>query len=291
MSADSVKNNDSSNKPQSSPSSDLDPELLRQFETWRDGAKPLSAEVLREAVVPQVAEKLPVDPLQRASRIRTIRQVVFVAVLLAGSLSLYLTRQEMAYFFADRTPVDIGNLRTQYFGGKRALDVSTNTYVRAEGLVMMEIAQAGRYQYFFCPLYNIIVRTDRELPEKARADLTYIELEPEWLPILENRLALPSDLTASFEATGQLLRLTDGPRWVNEVRKFYDAELTVPPNQAYLLIDGEAPGNKLWYVLAIGIFMLLIGSSGWLYFRARRVERELFEDRIAMARTDPRSTS
>ncbi|NUN12951.1 MAG: hypothetical protein HUU55_04880 [Myxococcales bacterium] len=289
MSADSVKNNDLPDKSHSSSSSqDLDPELLRQFEDWRHGAKPLSPDVIRNAATQPPPEKLPVDPLHRASRIRAVRQVVLVAILLFGSLSLYFTRQEIAYFFSDSTPYDLGNLRNHYHSGKRSLEVESNTYVRAEGLVMMEIAQAGRFQYFFCPLYNIIVRTERELPEKARADLTYIELEPEWLPILENRLALPSDLTAGFEATGQLLRLTDGPRWVKEVRKFYDAELTVPPDQAFLLLDGEAPGDKLWYVFAIGIFILLAGSSGWLYARARRVERELFEDRVAMAKTDPR---
>lgn len=214
--------------------------------------------------------------LVRARRGRSIRTAALVIIVLVSALSLWSTRRDAAYYFADGTPTELGNVRELYADGKALADVATSgTYAHVEGLAITQIAETDKYVYFLDPITDTIVRTQRELPEKSR--LMTIPVDDRLVPLLQERRLFPHDLTASFDATGRLINITEAPGWARNIIKFYGGALHTPLERAFLLVDEEAPGDNLIYVAMYAVAALLIGSASVFLVRAIRRERELRE--------------
>ncbi|GMV42048.1 MAG: hypothetical protein AMXMBFR64_37640 [Myxococcales bacterium] len=252
-----------------------DRRLLESFKRWDESGKGL-----------RVGPNLPPEEdegeddiasaLARARRGRSMRTAALVVILLVSALSLWSTRRDAAYFFADSKPVELGNVRDLYAQGKGLADVAQGgSYVHVEGLAITQVAETDKYLYFLDPISDTIVRTRRELPEKSR--LMTIPIDDRLVPLLQDRRLFPHDLTASFEAKGRLVRLVEAPGWARNIVQFYGGSLHTPLDRAFLLVDGEEPGDNAIYVGLYAVALLLVGSASVFLVRAIRRERELRE--------------
>jgi hypothetical protein len=243
---------------------------MRAYERWNEAGKDLVPDDDEGDERPDTEA----DALVRARRARKMRTAALVVILLVCALSLYSTRQEAAYFFADSKATEIGNVRDLYAEGKAVADVAgSNSYVHVEGLAITQIAETEDYVYFLCPISNIIVRTRRDLPEKSR--LMTIPMDERLVQLVQERRLFPHDLTASFEATGRLIQLSTPPGWARNIVQFYAGSIRTPLDRAFLLVDEEEPADNVWYVVLYGVAVLLIASAVVFLVRAVRREREL----------------
>ncbi len=154
-----------------------------------------------------------------------------------------------------------------------------NAYVSVRGQIMTYEAETekGNESFFFDPLYNIITRTPRELPEKRSYRVVPI---PSYLVYLvENRRAFAEDLTVGFDGTGRLLRADHAGRW-GHIYKAYKRTIPdiPPPDETWILLDGDSPDTYWPYGVAYGVALLLVLMTGFFFFRAirglRRLQRE-----------------
>lgn len=246
--------------------------LLASFKEWDEAGKELR-------LGPPAGEEAEggddlAAQLVRARRGRTVRVAALVVILVVSALSLWSTRKEAAYFFADSTPQELGNVRDLFAAGKSLADVAqSGTYVHVEGLAITQVAETDEYVYFLCPVSDTIVRTRRELPEKSR--LMTIPVDDRLVPLLQDRRLFPHDLTASFEATGRLVRLSEAPGWARNIVQFYGGSIHAPLDRAFLLVDEEAPRDNVIYVALYAVAALLIGSAVVFLVRATHRERDL----------------
>ena len=215
-------------------------------------------------------EESPEMELMRARSRMTFRGVVFVAVT-AVSLWCVLgfsTLNDFSYFLAPGSGViDLGDLRARRTGGEERLQVPPDSYVKLRNQVMTYEAESDCCQYFFDPLYNIITRTPRQLPEKNLYRSVEIPGKLAWL--VQQRHAFAEDLTAGFDGEGRLVRVDRAPRW----RYLYDAyERTIarmpPPDETYIFLDGATPGTYWTYGVAYAAALLLVLVTGLFFVRA-----------------------
>ena len=255
------------------PDSDREEQLQSAFEDWDRAGKRIRLDAEPDFDEPEEPED-GTSTLVRARRAVKLRAAALVVIASVCALSLYSTRQEAAYFFADRTATELGNVRDLFAAGKTVADTGRhNTYVHVEGLVITRVAETDKYVYFLDPVSSIIVRTRRELPEKSR--LMTVPIDDRLLPLVQERKLFPHDLTASFEAKGRLVRLDEAPGWARSIVQFYSNAIEVPYDKAYLLVDGESPGSTFWTIILYGVAVLLLSTSVAFLVRAVRRERDI----------------
>lgn len=211
--------------------------------------------------------------IQRAGRRALMRGVLFVLVLAVAAASVVLTLTEFRYFLTyGEAPVDLGDVRARRIAGEESLNPPDNAYVSIANQLMTYEAESDHYQYFLDPLYFVITRTERDLPEKRQYRSVEVPAELIWL--LQERHAFPEDLTVGFDGTGRLLRADRAPRWA---RAIYDAYRDIlrdrPADQVYLFLDGETPADYVSYAVAYGVAVLLVLLTGFFFLRAVLVYR------------------
>jgi len=222
-----------------------------------------------------------------AERARARRHLVFRAVLLATALfaSVWVvlgwpvgasTIPDLLYFFqpADR-PIDLGDLRARRGAREEPLEVPSNSYVRLANQVMTFEAESDSYQYFYCPLYDIVTRTRRPLPT-AREEYRSAEVPAELQWLVEERRAFAEDLTVGFSGEGRLLRADRAPRY----RYIYDAyarTVTAPaaPEKTWIFLDGDVPSSYWAYPAGYALALRLVGLTTAVFVRAVRVYRRV----------------
>ena len=248
--------------------------LLATFKEWDEAGKSVRlAPPTGDASDADEGDDLAAQ-LAAARRGRTMRTAALVVILIVSGLSLWSTRKDAAYFFADSSPTALGNVRELFAQGKSLADVAkSGSYVHVEGLAITQVAETEKYVYFLCPISDTIVRTRRELPEKSR--LMTIPVDDRLIPLLQERRLFPHDLTASFEATGRLVRLSEAPGWARNIVQFYGGSIHAPLDKAFILVDEETPGDNVIYVALYGVAALLIGSAVVFLLRAIRREADL----------------
>lgn len=255
----------------------VDDELMAQFRAWDQAGKEghvqrgpggIFVAVGAEELDPQVA-------WARARRVRWMRQSVMLLLLALSGLAIWSGRVELQYLFSSGEPVELGSIVDQFLEAPERRELPSNQFAHASGLVMTSESEAGRYRYFYCPLYQLVVRTERELPDQPLSTAAHIEVDAKFAPLLESRLVFPHDLTEFFEAEGRLIRFADAPRWARPALQFYAPLIEGRPEDAYLLVDGDAPSSFVWYGVGLFAALAISGVSVWLWWRARRLERVL----------------
>lgn len=168
--------------------------------------------------------------------------VVGFALFLAWSY-----RSELAYFFSDPTPVDIGHA---YEG----VDVPSNTYVHVKGLPsLLKVGYSQfdrRFKVYYLLGTHVFVREripdEDEAKKGAEADGTY----------------------PTFDGTGRLLDLSKTTDFVN-VQRFYaeraDWDFGKP---AWIVLAGVAPRSQWQYPILVGVLLLI--ALGNLVLLGRR---------------------
>lgn len=221
-----------------------------------------------------------VEFAQARSRMQ-LRGVVFVVVLLAATWAIFgwpvgvSTVSDFAYFLqGGGEPVDLGDLRARRAAGEKRLDVPNNSYVRMSNLVMTYEAESDSYQYFYCPLFDVITRTPGPLPVKDVYRSVEIPGDLVWL--VEKRLAFAEDLTAGFSGEGRLVRADQADRY----RYLYDAyartvTAPAPPEETWIFLAGDRPSTYWPYAAGYAIALLLVGMTGWFFLRAIRLYRRV----------------
>lgn len=220
-------------------------------------------------------------------------RLVFAAAVIAvtGSL-LYSTRTEFAYFLADPTPIDLGRLDERYKQGERELDAPSNVYVKLDGLFVtheMEVigeddrtlsaeelaardAAGERHRYFLCPVFDVVVRTTQPFPEKPWGR-TAVMIDEAFVDLLNRRKAFPQDLVVTMGGEGRLIRAAEAPSWARSAVNTYTRTASLVPDNAWVFIDGDAPGDYTSFAILWAAALLAPVLPLLLLFRALRARR------------------
>jgi hypothetical protein len=196
-----------------------------------------------EEVDPDLLE-LP-DPPKGERRLTLVLLLVTALASLAMVVSL---RHDAAYVFSEKASTDLGDLRT-------AKSFAPNQYVEAHG-VMAE-SQALRYERpFESDTYRIA-------PVAGRSNV-WVE---ERIPYGQEG----SRYVPKSQFTGRLIPFAStGPRH-RGLRSAITAETgLVVADDAWLVVDGEAPRDSRWAVALIGLFSIFALWNLAAFFRLAR---------------------
>ena len=189
-------------------------------------------------------EKTPgTSDLVGARRKLLMRLILFVFLVSATAwfLSQSDKRARFWHWLGISEVVNAGDVRAARASGKTALDVPPGAQARVENLLVTHPAAGKTNNYFYCPIYGILVRTPRSLPEPS-GRLTDTEIPAGLEYLLQQRKVLPEDFSQRFDAEGWLLPLREAPgfrggieEYVRNTLKLSDAEFDV----SWALLDGE----------------------------------------------------
>lgn len=207
-----------------------------------------------------------------------------LAMIALAGWSMWLTRHEVAYWMQrGQEPRDLGSLGALFTSGERELDVPSNIYVSAREIFSSyeaegEIARAGEIEvqrFYLDPLFNIVVRTTRPVPDKPYHRAASIAVPEGFLEILEKRKAFPYDLVVPIDVTGRLIRATMAPRWHRKPLRYFASIARLDPSEMWLLLEDDPPEAYGMFALFWGVALSLVLSSaalvGWAIWRRRRV--------------------
>lgn len=260
------------------------PELMEQFEEWK------KSQGSHDRVDGDGVSFVSLDSssaIRRVRRTRQIRWITFLVVATLSGMGLWGSRMDIAYFFSPSEVVSMGDLRVAYVEGVESLPAKSNRYVQAEGLIATLIHDANQHQYFFCPLYNLLVRTPN--PVRLPVNKVVHEIDSVDEKLLRGQKALVWELAVDVSVKGRLVALSDLPgRWMDIWKHFApdtdggDSEWGVEASRVHVLIDGgiedeERPGAYLRHVLVGVASLVIVFVTGLFYRRARRDEEALIE--------------
>jgi hypothetical protein len=185
---------------------------------------------------------------------RTLTIAVLVLAALASLLMVFALRRDVAYAFTPSFPADLGELKAADPAGLAMLE---NRHVQAQG--MLGAAGAILYERPFTD------DTFRALPVAGRDDL-WVEVRvpagkenPRWEP--------PRKLS------GRLVRFhSAGPRHRGLASAVAQAAGRPVPENAWLLVDGEAPGKARW---SLALAVLFLGFALWNLTMIVRIVRRV----------------
>lgn len=185
---------------------------------------------------------------QPPSAQRTVALTVMALAVATALAILGVIRKDIAYFFADRQPVALGNT-LELSAARLDHGVGPNRYVRLSGqpmgaaMVRFRTGVTGEAQLLF-PIAG-----QREV---------FVQLAAK-----DAATAM-----AAREFTGRLVRFSDLGGRLREPRRLVQARLEHPvPPEAYVLVHGEVPGGAIWpLLLALGC-LLFAAVDTWLILR------------------------
>ncbi len=247
-------------------------ELEQLFNDWDDrdldGAEPGAAE----------AE---IRILGFGIRLRLVMSLILFAVAAAVMIP---TWSRLSYFLEDSEPVAAVDLRKAWLAGERTLPGTSNTYAALDGLVItMESPEyiregdggeiVARHRFFFCPLFNIVVLTPKELPEKPWHRT--VDIVPGFIELLQQRRAFPYDLAVEFNGVGRLVAGDDAPAEMRKAVNTYSAKLDIDKSDLWVFIDGNKPKDH-GLMVAIWILAMLVPLVSVIFLlRALRERSQL----------------
>lgn len=221
-----------------------------------------------------VATQQAVDSARKTLRLRGL---LLVVAIFASVWALRAYWDRLEYFFGGGELQDIGDVRELRAKGVKELPAKPGSYVRLRNLIVSR-AELGtkKYNFFFCPIYRVLVRTPRPLPEGsirvAQAEI------PEGLEYLvEQRKVWPEDFALHFDAEGWLLTLQKVPGWDKGIREWVKNELKLTDEEienSFALLDGETPGSQYWALLVlIAAIVAMVGGSATFVLAMQRLKR------------------
>ncbi len=186
--------------------------------------------------------------IRRSSAVGVKIPVALMAIGVSATL-LVLDRKDTAYFFAPRSPIDLGS-EGQY----RPERLQSNRYAQLHGMPTLR----GAYW------------RDR--------DSTFVVVGVLGTPILVRRRALagedwkagstpPQPNQRPFAVRGRLLSANDGPQYRDAFATFAAmGEMPAGAEGLWLLLEGERPGSKIRALLtsvALVLFLLVNAAILW----------------------------
>jgi hypothetical protein len=144
--------------------------------------------------------------------------------------------------------VDLGDLRVRH-RTEAALDQPSGLHVRFSNAIVKHEAgsQEGGYNFFYSPLYHLIVRTKQDFPAKRMGHS--FQVEDHLVEMIARHEIEPVDLSSGFAGDGRLYRATDLPGIVSPMLEYYGPGVRAPVEQIYVFLDGDTPASNWPYVL------------------------------------------
>lgn len=214
-----------------------------------------------------------------AARKRMLARALLAALILAVSVWALKTHETtLVYYFTGGDRIDLGDVRQARASGKVGLGARPGSYVRLENLMVTNVAGSKKHSFFFCPIYKVLVRTTRPLPERSlRVARTVIPAGLEYL--VEQRAVWVEDFSTSFDAEGWLMPMKEAPGWDGGLRDLVmtPAEPDRRPilaageeEDAWVLLDGESPGSHYWaLIVLISVVFVVLASLASLVLAVR----------------------
>ncbi len=172
---------------------------------------------------------------------RTLTLVVLAVTAIASLAMVFALRRDVAYAIRGAAPIDLGDLRTV----DNTIDASENGFVSAHG--MLGAAGGIRYERPFAR------DTFRALPIAGRPDV-WVEVR-----IPAGQESGRWEPPRSF--SGRLVRFhATGPRHRGLAMAIVTATNQSVPDNAWLLVDGEAPAASRW---SAALAILFLGFAFW----------------------------
>lgn len=227
--------------------------------------------------------------LARARKRVTLRAGLCGLVVVVAAWAVHGYRDRLAYFFGGGERVDVGDVRALRVSGVETLPASPGSYVRLENLIVSrDEVRTRTYRFFFCPIYRVLVRTARPLPEGS---MRVVQAEvPEGLEyLIEQRKVFPEDFALHFDAEGWLRPLREVPGWDAGLRDWVRNDLKLSDEEvaaSFALLDGESPRGQYWAVIVLASSVLVVLASLAGLFVAVRALRRL-RDREAPPAAGP----
>ena len=169
-------------------------------------------------------------------------------------------------------PLDLGDLRVRHrTEAELVVPVGpAGTWVRlANAVVTYEAGSAeGGYNFFYSPLYRIVVRTKKDFPPK-RVGGTY-QVEDHLVPLIARHEIEPQDLTSGFDGEGRLYRASEVPGLVRTLLEYYAPGIHAPLDQAWVFLEGETPVSAWPYLLLWALCLAAIGLNVRVLVRLAR---------------------
>ena len=138
-------------------------DLQQQLEEWRRDSIPIPG---HEVVEQSVEERL-----QTAMRVKAIRRFTLLILSALAFMGLSKSFADFAYFFTSSDPVDLGDVREAYLQDDPLENMGHNQYVKMDAMIPTSVYDSAKHRYFFCPLYNVIVRTPQNIREANPQEL------------------------------------------------------------------------------------------------------------------------
>ncbi|TNF32580.1 MAG: hypothetical protein EP329_09685 [Deltaproteobacteria bacterium] len=193
---------------------------------------------------------------------------------------MYKTRDSFSYWLSG-APQELGDLREAWATGNRTLDVASNTYVHLDGLVISRVYTQTRgpedkpgdpvYKLFFDPMYNIIVRTDRELPRPAWNHMGMQEIDERLIDLIKQKKVFPSDLTVAFGGSGRLIRAADVPEDMQRAVNTYTRDTKLETEDLWVFLDDDTPSKHSLAGIVWGLAAIVPLVSLFFLLRAMRL--------------------
>lgn len=203
------------------------------------------------------------------------RLVIFLFVTILSIICLFMTKEEFFYFLKlNDAPVKIGDIQKRKILGLKELNIPHNSFVEMQGLIMTKEAETKKYNYFYCPLYNIIVQTKKPLPEKQYFRIGNLTIPDELTFLIEMRKVFPEDFSQTFSGKGRVLKLSQTGRKYKNLKKYYESIFKIPVNECYLFLEGDTPLSYSWYlIIYAGSAILFLITGGMFFYGLRKRQR------------------
>ncbi len=207
--------------------------------------------------------------------------------LLGVGLSIWvmtLVWTDVAYWMqGDAALLDLGNIGETWAEGTRELPSPSNHYVSMDGLFVTLESEGERdtskvgerevvSRFFFCPLFDMVVRTDQAFPKKPVRQQWSLEIDGRFSSLLEERRAFPVDLAVTQSVRGRLMRAEDVPYWHSDPLVYYQQVSGISAREMWLLLDESRPSDHRSSAILFGI-ALLLALAGSAYVVQNKLKR------------------
>lgn len=213
----------------------------------------------RDLLPPNVGERDEIDPEllelpdpPKTERTATVALLLFTAI--ASIAMVFALRRDAAYSFAAPDALSLGEL-----SGAPATTFVPNAFV--EGTGMLGAAHAIRYER------PLVSDSFRLMPVAGRQDV--------WVEVRVPAGAENVRWVPPTQFRGRLVRFESaGPKHRGLAGAVRDATGSEIPQNAWLLVDGDAPANARWAVI---LCLLFAGFAVWNLFVSAKLLRPVKE--------------
>ncbi len=200
-----------------------------------------------------------------------------------GIYFVFVSREDVGYYFKQEAEiVELGNLRAKDFDYSKVQALETNDIVSFENdVVVFDDLESEKFSFYYSPITNFVVRTERALPDKEifRISDRIVEIGPFEAGLISQRKAFPADLAVTFAGQGRIVAGKQLPKWAEPVIKYMSNSSGVQVGEIRLLLEGDKPEDyaPFLYLIIVAV-ILMLGTVGFFvdaWIRYRRVKRHM----------------